>query len=268
MKIIFINIILILSCLFSVAQNDTIIKYYDSIYAETSERNASFIQKTYKKDGFFICNQFFYPSMKLKHESKNKDSILSKKVGVSNDYYENGQLKSTYNADLKLYFSFYESGKKEAETIPKSTNSNSVLKHYYESGKLMAEVEYDENDNEKVAKGFDENGIEIPNYVYQREAEFTGGRQGWANFLMKTLNPDVPTRKKAPVGRYSVLISFLVNKDGSISEIKALNNPGYGTMEEAIRVMKKSPKWQPGVQFNKIVLYRARQPITFVVSDN
>lgn len=248
------------------AQLDTVVTYLDSNYSSTVISKASMLQKVYKKDGLYICNRFYYPSMKLKHESINKDSFLSKKIGTYSEYYESGKIKSTYNTEKKIFNSFYESGNKEVESFQNEAKKTTNLNHYFETGKLMATATYDKNDNETNSKGFNEDGSEIPNYIYQREAVFVGGRQGWMDFLMNNLDADVPTKKRAPFGKYSVVLSFLIDKEGNVTDIKAENDPGYGTKAEAIRIMKKSPKWVPAIQYNKLVKYRARQPITFVVS--
>ncbi|TRX21148.1 energy transducer TonB [Flavobacterium franklandianum] len=46
-------------------------------------------------------------------------------------------------------------------------------------------------------------------------------------------------------------MSFIIEKDASISEIKVLRDSGYGTGEEAIRVLKLSPNWKPDEQDGK-----------------
>ena len=101
----------------------------------------------------------------------------------------------------------------------------------------------------------------------QIEAEFPGGRDGWKNYLERNLNISVASSNGAPPGRYSVTIDFLVANDGHIVEANALNNPGYGTAEEALRMLKRSPNWKPAVQNGVNVAYRGRQVITFVVSN-
>lgn len=69
------------------------------------------------------------------------------------------------------------------------------------------------------------------------------------------------------MGNYTVTVSFLVLQDGKIDEVEAENDPGYGTAEEAISVIRMSPDWIPAVQFNKLVIYRQKQNITFQVKD-
>ena len=103
--------------------------------------------------------------------------------------------------------------------------------------------------------------------VVQIEAEFPGGKAAWAKYLERNLNRDLPSENGAPPGKYSVTLSFLVDKNGNISEVTAENDPGYGTKDEAIRVIKKGPAWKPAVQNGRNVAYRARQTITFQVSE-
>ncbi len=97
------------------------------------------------------------------------------------------------------------------------------------------------------------------------EASFPGGDAAWHKYLTKYLNGNVPGEHNAPVGRYTVTLNFVVDKDGSISNITA-NDPGYGTKQEAIRVLKNSPKWKPGIQNGRNVKSWRRQSITFDVA--
>lgn len=101
--------------------------------------------------------------------------------------------------------------------------------------------------------------------IVQNAASFPGGTTEWIKYLERHLNKDIPGDNGAPVGKYPVIVSFIVAKDGSISDVKAENDPGYGTKDEAIRVIRKGPNWQPAEQNGHKVIYRHRQTITFVV---
>ena len=90
----------------------------------------------------------------------------------------------------------------------------------------------------------------------------------WTHYLAKNLKSYVASENGAPSGRYTVMLSFVVDNDGTISDVKAENNPGYGTAEEAIRVMKNSPKWMPAQLNGRKIKYRAKNAITFVVSGD
>ncbi|MFL9481472.1 energy transducer TonB [Chitinophagaceae bacterium LWZ2-11] len=103
--------------------------------------------------------------------------------------------------------------------------------------------------------------------VVQMEATFPGGKEAWTKFLQRNLNSDLPTENGASTGIYSVELSFVVDANGNISDIQVEKDPGYGTKDEAIRILKKSPKWQAAEQNGRKVAYRARQKITFQVSE-
>ncbi|MEP6513847.1 MAG: energy transducer TonB [Parafilimonas sp.] len=98
----------------------------------------------------------------------------------------------------------------------------------------------------------------------QIEAKFPGD---WNKYLERNLNSQVPTDNGAPPGKYTVTVSFLVDKDGNISEVQSLSDPGYGTSTEAVRAIKKGPKWIPAVQNGRNVIYRQKQNITFIVNE-
>jgi protein TonB len=59
------------------------------------------------------------------------------------------------------------------------------------------------------------------------------------------------------------VVSFIVDKSGVISDVKAENDPGYGTVAEAIKVIRKGPNWMPAEQNGNKVIYRQKQNITF-----
>mgnify|MGYP003411423114 CR=1 FL=1 len=58
-----------------------------------------------------------------------------------------------------------------------------------------------------------------------------------------------------------VFVSFVVEKDGSLTDIKVIRDIGYGTGKEAIRVLKQCPKWNPGEQNGKKVRVLYSLPI-------
>lgn len=82
----------------------------------------------------------------------------------------------------------------------------------------------------------------------EKKPDFVGGMKSFYEFIAKNYRtPDVEGLKG------KVYLTFVVEIDGSISDIKVLKDIGYGTGEEAIRVLKKSPKWKPGEQNGKKV---------------
>lgn len=103
--------------------------------------------------------------------------------------------------------------------------------------------------------------------VVQIPAQFPGGLPAWSRYLERNLNSGLPVENGAPPGKYTVFVTFIVDKTGKISDVQAENDPGYGTKDEAIRVIKKGPDWKPAVQNGRNVIYRHKQGITFQVQD-
>ena len=95
-------------------------------------------------------------------------------------------------------------------------------------------------------------------------AKFTGN---WKRFLETNLNAETPVNNGASAGRYSVVIQFVVDLNGAMSEVNALTNHGYGMEQEAVRVIKKAPKWQPAVKAGYNVKAFHKQVIVFEVVE-
>ena len=91
--------------------------------------------------------------------------------------------------------------------------------------------------------------------------EFNGGEKGWGEYLQTALKYPDEARKNKITGR--VILSFIVLKDGSITDIKVLRGIGGGADEEAIRVVKESPKWKPGILKGEPVNVAYTMPIFF-----
>ena len=121
-----------------------------------------------------------------------------------------------------------------------------------DEGKQIVEEKKEEDEN----KIFDK--VEI-------DAAFPGGDAAWRRFLERNLNASTPSDNGASEGTYTVMVQFVVDKEGNISDVRALTNHGYGMEEEAVKVIRKGPKWTPAIQNGRNVKAYRRQPITFVV---
>jgi len=92
--------------------------------------------------------------------------------------------------------------------------------------------------------------------VLEIKPEFKGGLNKFYDYITKNYRtPDVPGLKG------KLLVSFVVEKDGSITDIKVLKDIGYGSGEEAIRILKKCPNWIPAEQKGKKVRCTFMLPI-------
>ena len=104
--------------------------------------------------------------------------------------------------------------------------------------------------------------VEEDNTVYntagiEQKPEFPGGMEKFYNFVGN--NYQAPEEEGL---KGKVYVTFVVEKDGSLTDIKVLRDIGYGTGKEAIRVLNKCPKWIPGEQNGKKVRVLYSLPIT------
>lgn len=112
--------------------------------------------------------------------------------------------------------------------------------------------------------------VEDENKIFEKvevEASFPGGDAGWRRFLERNVNGQVASDNGAPTGSYTVVVQFIVDKGGNISDVKALSNHGFGMEDEAVRAIRRGPKWVPAIQNGRNVNAYRKQPITFVVQD-
>ena len=91
--------------------------------------------------------------------------------------------------------------------------------------------------------------------------EFPGGEQAMMEFVAKNVQYPKEAMEKEISGR--VMVGFIVEKDGSISDAKVVKGIGGGCDEEAVRVVKAMPKWKPGKEKGKAVRVSFMMQFTF-----
>lgn len=95
----------------------------------------------------------------------------------------------------------------------------------------------------------------------EKEASYPGGEEALINFLSKSLK--YPQLAKEIGTKGKVVVGFIVEKDGSITDIKLIRDIGAGCGQEAKRVVSLMPKWSPAQQKGKPVRQQFFLPITF-----
>ena len=95
--------------------------------------------------------------------------------------------------------------------------------------------------------------------------EFEGGMKGWAKYLQRNLNYPLDAQEIGKQGK--VFISFVVERDGSISNVMLVKGVYNSMDQEALRVITKSPHWKPGKQNGRNVRVRYNMPISFAISQ-
>ena len=101
--------------------------------------------------------------------------------------------------------------------------------------------------------------------IVENQPEFPGGMPAFYKFVGDNMKYPAQARRMGIEGR--VFVQFVVDKDGSVTEVKAVKGIGAGCDEEAERVLRMSPKFQPGKQRGRSVKVRMVLPIIFKLSN-
>ncbi|RLD38720.1 MAG: energy transducer TonB [Bacteroidetes bacterium] len=99
--------------------------------------------------------------------------------------------------------------------------------------------------------------------VVENMPEFPGGEAAMYKFIGKNIEYPRMAKESGISGR--VYVTFVVERDGSVTDVKILRGIGGGCDEEAVRVIKKMPRWSPGKQRGKPVRVQYRMPIKFTL---
>lgn len=95
--------------------------------------------------------------------------------------------------------------------------------------------------------------------------EFPGGTEAWINYLKRMLR--VPDDLEAG-DRKTVLVKFVVNADGDVTDAIVIKSGGNVFDKEVLRVIARMPKWKAGKQRGKPVAVYFTQPVTFVGQED
>ncbi|MBQ5643034.1 MAG: energy transducer TonB [Bacteroidaceae bacterium] len=95
----------------------------------------------------------------------------------------------------------------------------------------------------------------------EENASFPGGDEECLKWLRKNIRYPSICQEQGVQGR--VIVAFVVNRDGSIVDVKVVRSPDEHLSEEAVRVVKMMPKWKPARQGNKTVRSRFNLPVMF-----
>jgi len=122
----------------------------------------------------------------------------------------------------------------------------------------------DGNGTAKDGAGTDDNKEYIAGGV-DEYPEFNGGAKAWSKYMERNLRYPYQAQEENVQGK--VFVSFVVEKDGSVSDVKVLRGLGFGCDEEAMKVIKKSPLWKPGKNKGVPVRVRYNMAINFQISN-
>ncbi len=194
-------------------------------------------------DSAYYKNGFIYGlGLSWNNDGKIIDSMTFEEGGngVSHGYWGNGN-RSQKGA--------YIAGKK-----------NGIWIYYYMSGKKCQEVRYDA-DSAMAYTCYDENGnIQQKNCIYEQEASFPGGEEEWKRFLDKRIRgyENDPGQKSG-----TLWVQFFIDSDGSVTNVKVIQHLDAFIDKIAVDAFRKSPKWNPAIQFNRPARAYRKQHLMF-----
>lgn len=99
--------------------------------------------------------------------------------------------------------------------------------------------------------------------VVEDQPQFPGGEKARKQYLANNVEYPQLARESGIEG--TVYVSFVVEKDGSITDVRVLRGIGGGCDKEAVRVVKDMPKWKSGKQRGKAVRVKFQMPIRFTL---
>lgn len=105
----------------------------------------------------------------------------------------------------------------------------------------------------------------VPFDIVEDMPAFPGGISAFYKYVGDNMSYPSMARRMAVDGK--VYVQFIIDRDGSITDVKAVKGIGAGCDEEAVRVLENSPKWAPGKQRGRAVRVRMILPITFKLSN-
>ena len=152
--------------------------------------------------------------------------------------------------------------------------NDSVEEHVLLGGEVMAPVS-----NSLELEEWDTEGFVEPNFdeavededrpgvymIVEQMPEFPGGDKSLFQFIADNTKYPADAKEKGIKGR--VFVNFIVEPDGSVSDIRVLRGIGGGCDEEAVRVVESMPKWKPGMQNGEVVRVSYNVPVNFRLED-
>jgi TonB family protein len=178
----------------------------------------------------------------------DNDSLGNAFIVDGNGYYKGYDDKFTYVEEEGTI----KNGKRDGQWKGDFRKASTTFTEKYNNGSLLSGTA-----TNKEGK--------VSNYTKVRYAapEFKGGVEAFGRFLSRKINYDDEARRQNIEG--TVILTFVVEKDGSLTDIRVLKSVMGALDNEAVRVLKLSPPWVPGTEFGLPVRVRYSVPVSFAM---
>jgi protein TonB len=142
-----------------------------------------------------------------------------------------------------------------------------LIKEVIESKQAISNVTFDKGTDDVTAPVATNNMIteetDQPFVIVEQMPQFPGGENEMIKFIMNNLRYPPLAQDNGISG--TVIVNFVVDREGKIGRIKVVRGIGGGCDEEAIRVLEKMPPWSPGKQGGRTVLVSYTVPFKFIL---
>ena len=238
--------LLIPDSIFTVGQE---IKYFD--------KNGNDVKSLKYADSYsIVLRELALPDRKVELQFSMKGKLKFEKhlIDVPD---ENNKIISILDGKLKEWF---DNGQLRQVIEYKNDKYDGKLFTYWINGKIKRDDNF-EGGKSVNGKCFNIDGNEIKYFSYEIMPQFPGGLVVLLRYISKTLNYPEDMWKRGIQG--DVIVQFIVDKDGKISNVEVTRGVSPTLDSEAIRVVKSLPNWTPGMKDGEIVSVRYSIPITF-----
>jgi hypothetical protein len=207
---------------------------------------------------------------KLLPERIERIDVLKGKV-ATDKYGDNGKegvveittLSSSQTSEQKQYVHEMQNFSKQQQEFAKEQQSINKQQQGY-----TKEQQNYSKEQEKYLQQQAKNGTTAAKEVTSQPDElpqFPGGLEEWRRYIFRNTDFKALDEHPAPEGKYTVVVDFVISKDGSISNVVARTKTGYGTEEEAIRIISEGRRWQPGKKDGELVDTHIKQTMSYTV---
>lgn len=245
---------------------NTITSYYDSAWNEIDNwEEAVYYEKLFfnKKNNLWTVLKY-YKSGVLQMRGSYATPKKVTKQGHFDYYYENDLLENEGNflngKEDGNWSHCDKQGKISKEINYKDGKFNGELICYWNNGLLKRKDIYKDNE---LVKGevWDSTGIKEDYYNYLTKPEFCGGNEVLLLFLKNKVKYPPKALRKGIMGK--VVVGFIIEKDGQVSNIHILQGVHELLDAEAVRVVSIMPNWNPGNIEGKPIRVSYQIPINF-----
>ena len=251
-------------------------------YNYTTEKlnDSTYVYKKYHADTDLNTHVTTFSDAKLSILHGLYKEVYDNSTVVLEGMYVNGRRQGYWTENVSLY-GFYSNGRKSGEWIRYSKARDTLAILPYHRGKLHGTCQYFQKDSlrytseyergELISTSRKKSGTESrPRFPGCEDKNLKGkeldkcANESLTTFINKHMRYPKSARKNRIEGK--ALYSFVIDKEGNMINIKALHSMSNDINKECLRVLKKMPKWIPGMQRGQHVKVSYKLPIKFALN--